>query len=834
MTKTIKKRPYYGATTQTQSPYEQPHRKISRKAAAEGIVLLKNERQVLPIKAGSKVALFGTGASHMVKGGTGSGDVNERDVVSICDGLKNTGYHITSQDWIDEYDRIYTEARINWRDGIMEKVRAVSATGLDFFNIYSTTPFFMPAGPEITSSDTDTAIYVLSRVAGEGADRWDKDGDYYLTAKEKKDIDDLTGLYDRVILVINTGGLIDLSFLDEYEGICSVLQLVQPGMEGGNAFADVISGKVTPSGKLTDTWANRYEDYPNAMTFSHMNGDVNKEKYEEGIYVGYRYFDSFEVPVRYSFGYGMSYTDFEIQTLNITAGTDICVNVKVTNTGSVYSGKEVVQVYVSAPAGELEKEYRRLCGFAKTSNLAPGESENLTIRFPSYQMSSYDDKAAEWILESGVYGIWIGDSLADSKLEALLTLNEKKVVVKVKNICPLKEELKELTLSEEKRKNRYKAMVDAGHAQGAQEIVLDLSSLETKVIDYDAPFEPEDDEAAKIVKGLTTEQLIQLSTGDPGKGQGSSLGAAGISVPGSAGETSTAAYEQGVANIVLADGPAGLRLNQEYSVKDGTVQMPPFEASLEHGFFCGDVEFEGTKYYQYCTAIPVGTLLAQSWDEKLIQEVGAMIAEEMELFGVMLWLAPGMNIHRNPLCGRNFEYYSEDPLVSGKIAAAMTRGLQSIKGCGTTIKHFACNNQEDNRMASDSIVSERALREIYLKGFEIAIKESNPMAIMTSYNLVNGVHAANCRDICTTAARQEWGFDGVIMTDWTTTEHGEDCTASGCMHAGNDLIMPGQLTDQENIRKELAQGTLKEQDLRKCIIRLVRVILRSSLYLDND
>lgn len=831
MAKTIKKRPYYGAISQVQSPYEQPHRDVSRKAAAEGIVLLKNERQVLPVKVGSKVALFGTGASHMVKGGTGSGDVNERDVVSICQGLQNAGYCITSLEWIAEYDRVYTEARIQWRDGIMERVRAVSATGLDFFNIYSTTPFFMPDGPEITSSDTDTAIYVLSRVTGEGADRWDKEGDYYLTAKEKRDIDDLTRLYDKVIFVINTGGLIDLTFLNEYENIYSVLQLVQPGMEGGNALADVISGKVTPSGKLTDTWANRYEDYPNALSFSHMNGKVDKEKYEEGIYVGYRYFDSFEISVKYSFGYGLSYTDFDIQILNITAETDICVNVKVTNIGSVYSGKEVVQVYVSAPVGELEKEYRRLCGFAKTSTLAPGESENLTIRFSSYQMASYDDKAAEWILESGVYGIWVGNSLADSKLEALLTLSEKKVLAKVKNICPLKEELKELSLSKEKRENRYKAFVDAGHAQRIQETILDLSALETKMIDYDASFEP-DDEAAEIAKGLTTEQLIQLSTGDPGKGQGSSLGAAGISVPGSAGETSTAAYEQGVANIVLADGPAGLRLNQVYSVKDCTVQMPPFEASLEHGFFCTDVNFEGIKYYQYCTAIPVGTLLAQSWDEKLIEEVGVMIAEEMEMFGVTLWLAPGMNIHRNPLCGRNFEYYSEDPLVSGKMAAAMTRGVQSIKGCGTTIKHFACNNQEDNRMASDSILSERALREIYLKGFEIAIKESGPMSIMTSYNLINGIHAANCYDICTVAARQEWGFDGVIMTDWTTTEHGEDCTASGCMRAGNDLVMPGQFSDHENIREELNQGTLKEEDLRKCITRLIRVILRSNLYQD--
>lgn len=359
---------------------------------------------------------------------------------------------------------------------------------------------------------------------------------------------------------------------------------------------------------------------------------------------------------------------------------------------------------------------------------------------------------------------------------------------------------------------------------------MNLSGVETEVIDYEAAYEPEDDEAAQIVNGLDTEQLIRLATGEPAKGQGSNLGSAGVSVPGSAGETSTAAYEQGVANIVLADGPAGLRLMQTYGVKDGVIRMPSFEASFEHGFFSQGFQAEGTPYYQYCTAIPVGTMLAQTWNEKLIEETGAMIGEEMEHFGVTLWLAPGMNIHRNPLCGRNFEYYSEDPLVSGKMAAAMTKGVQSVPGCGTTIKHFACNNQEDNRMGSDSILSERALREIYLKGFEIAIRESRPMSIMTSYNLINGIHAANCRDTCTAAARQEWGFDGVIMTDWTTTEHGEDCTASGCMRAGNDLVMPGQFSDHDNMRKELKQGTLKEEDLRRCITRLVRVVLRSGLY----
>ena len=257
-----------------------------------------------------------------------------------------------------------------------------------------------------------------------------------------------------------------------------------------------------------------------------------------------------------------------------------------------------------------------------------------------------------------------------------------------------------------------------------------------------------------------------------------------------------------------------------------------FLASFERGFFSQKKEKKGTTYYQYCTAIPVGTLLAQTWNQDLLHEIGEMIGREMELFQVDLWLAPGMNIHRNPLCGRNFEYYSEDPLVSGMTASAFVRGVQSIAGRGATIKHFACNNQEDYRMGSDSILSERALREIYLKGFEIAVRDAQPMAIMTSYNMINGIHAANHYDLCTKAARDEWGFAGAIMTDWTTTNatpRGE-CTAAGCMRAGNDMVMPGMEMDFESIRTALADGTLDIMDLKRCIWNTIRIILQSGRY----
>lgn len=363
------------------------------------------------------------------------------------------------------------------------------------------------------------------------------------------------------------------------------------------------------------------------------------------------------------------------------------------------------------------------------------------------------------------------------------------------------------------------------------EITIHHFDIRKREVSYERNFHDIPDEAAAFVDRLETEQLILLVTGDISKAQGSNIGAAGNSVPGSAAQTSGCAAGQGLAAIVLADGPAGLRLNKTYQAVDGKPMSMPFEMAIEDGYFArGSIDQRGETYYQYCTAIPVGTVLAQSWDTQIIRECGRAVAQEMDEFGVTLWLAPGMNIHRNPLCGRNFEYYSEDPLLSGVMAAAMTDGVQSRGGCGTTIKHFACNNQEDNRMHSDSIVSERALREIYLKGFEIAVTRSQPMAIMTSYNLINGVHAANSYDLCTRAARNEWGFRGLIMTDWTTTHNGPECTASGCMRAGNDIVMPGCDGDHENLRKELADGTLDIRELKLAAGHLVNIVWQSNQY----
>lgn len=839
MNRKLKETKLTGTVSQAVAPYETEHRKVARKAAEEGFVLLKNDHHILPVAKGTKLALYGSGASNPIKGGTGSGDVNEREVVSIYDGLKQAGYEVTTESWIESFRKQYEQSRLEWRQKIWDAVDASPDDSMSFFNAYASMQYAMPAGDIPEKTDTDTAVYVISRIAGEAADRYEQESDYYLNEKEAEILKTICTLYKNVILLINSGGIIDLSFLDAYENISGVILISQPGMETGNAVASVLSGEVTPSGKLTDTWAYKYEDYPNSKTFSHNNGNVQTEKYEEGIYVGYRYFDTFQVPVRYPFGYGLSYTDFSISVKGIakTAVDSFSVTVSVKNTGDTYSGKEVVQVYVSCPQDKMEKEYRRLAGFAKTALLAPGQSQELTIEIPLYALASFCTQTPGWVLEKGTYGLFAGNSIASASLAGTIHLDADALLVKTEHICPLQEELQELSASKEAvQALRSSWLADADKVPS---LSVKASDLQTTTIVYGKEHDRIAPEVHQFVDSLSVDQLTLLATGDPGKSQNASddqkdsaLGSAGISVPGSAAQTSSCALaDKNLAPIVLADGPAGLRLLQSYPVMNGEIQPVPFEMSIEHGFLTRNVNFENAElYYQYCTAFPIGTLLAQTWDKELLQEVGKAVSEEMNLFCVTLWLAPGMNIHRNPLCGRNFEYYSEDPLLSGKMAAAMTDGVQSVYGCGTTIKHFACNNQEDNRMGSNSVISERTLREIYLKGFEIAVKESQPLSIMTSYNLVNGIHAANNYDLCTKAARDEWGFSGVIMTDWTTTQKGPDCTASGCMRAGNDLVMPGVPNDHKDIKAALADGSLSLEQLKLSIEHLVDIVWKSNRY----
>lgn len=826
-------RTFSGTKDPAVSRRELNNRAIARKAAAEGIVLMKNEG-ILPLQKGSKIALFGAGAGRTIKGGTGSGDVNEREVVSIYQGLTNAGFEITSRAWIEDFETVYKKSREDWRDSIFRESEGRSP--LEFFQIYASHAYTMPFGRKIQEEDfggADTAVYVLARIAGEGADRFNEKGDYYLTDHEKQDLEMIAAHCENVIVVLNVGGQVDLKEILQIPNVKALLHLVQPGMEGGNSLADVLTGDVVPSGKLTDTWAKNYEDFPNAENFSHLNGNVETEKYEESIYVGYRYFESFAVEPEYPFGYGLSYTEFALTEGKVSAD-EISVQTQVTvkNTGAAYAGKEVVQIYASCPQDGMPKEYKRLCGFSKTALLAPGESQTVTVDIPAKALASFEEESGSWIVEKGLYGIWAGNSSATVTLIGTLKVEKDAVLEKVEHICPLEEDLEEMVRPEDVIRRMEAAWHQEAEEKDLVPVIFAPKAMEPVKISENEW----ERKAEELVEKLTEEELIAMVIGEVSKGQENALGAAGIMVPGAAGETSGILEEKyDIPGVSMADGPAGVRLIKKYEVnpENGQIYSNGLLGALEGGFFSTPEEHEGADtYYQYCTAIPVGTLLAQTWNTELLEEVGRAVAEEMQEFGVAWWLAPGMNIHRNPLCGRNFEYYSEDPLISGSMAAAITRGVQSGKGVGTTIKHFACNNQEDNRMGSNSVLSERALREIYLRGFEIAVKTSQPMAIMTSYNRINGVHAANCKDICTVAARQEWDFQGIIMTDWTTTMPQGGSLSWKCVEAGNDLIMPGWQGDSENIREALESGNLKKEDLKKCVKRMLKVIFQTLGYED--
>lgn len=827
----------YSTTDPSVTQRELDNRAVARRAAAAGIVLLKNENHLLPLKKGKKIALYGSGANRTIKGGTGSGDVNERERVTVYQGLVNAGVEVTTTRWITDYDATYQKAREDWRDFLLAEG---GKDMMNFFQVYSSHPFIMPDGRPIDETDvadsaTDTAVYVLGRIAGEGADRMEDKGDYYLTDAQQADVEFLCAHYAHVILVVNAGAQVDLTFTQSLPAIQSILYMVQAGMEGGNALADVLTGAVTPSGKLTDSWARAYGDYPAAATFSHNSGNVEKEYYHEGIYVGYRWFDSFDVEPMFPFGFGLSYTDFSIVPGAVTvdeAAQTVTVTATVTNTGDTYAGQEVVQLYAACPQGTLPKELRRLCGFAKTGLLAPGQTETVTITFPVKSLASFHEDKAAWMAEAGLYGLYVGSSSRSLTLMGALEVAADSLVEQVEHICPLQEPLTEKVRPDDKAIAFTRSMTEELKARALPVLPLTVHPLSPCAIPLSKALE----EARALTDTLTDDQLVHMVVGEVSKGQGSALGSAGIAVPGAAGETSSILEgPYGIPGLPMADGPAGLRLTRSYDVSNDTGLAVPagIFAALEGGFLSEpEVHENVVTHYQFCTAFPVGALLAQTWDPSLLEEVGKAVGREMEEYGITWWLAPGMNIHRDPLCGRNFEYYSEDPILSGIMAAAMTRGVQTVGGVGTTIKHYACNNQEDNRMGSDSILSERALREIYLRGFEIAVKESQPMAIMTSYNLINGVHAANSTDLCTRVARKEWGFAGIIMTDWTTTSPMGGSQAWMCPQAGNDLIMPGSEEDIANIAAALADGRLDRQLLKDCVARLIALAYQSNCYED--
>ena len=794
-----------GSMDQSLSELEIRHRTLAREAAVEGIVLLKNEG-VLPLSTASAIALLGSGAEKTIKGGIGSGDVNNRENISIYQGMKEAGVTITSEDWLEDYEERYKNARNVWKEKILEDAKHVDNP----FDAYANNPFILPEGRAVEArdiADAKAAVYVLSRISGEGKDRRRVKGDYYLSEREAADLFFLNEKKIPVILLLNAGGPIELTdILENTENIKAILNISQPGQESGYAVADILLGNCVPSAKLTATWARRYEDCPFAEDYSYLNGNLDTEEYKEGIFVGYRYFDSFGKKPLFPFGFGLSYTEFKIEFKGIkTSEKELAVEMKVTNIGDTYAGKEVVQIYASLPQTEVKKEYRRLVGYAKTKLLQPGEDETLRITVGQKELAYFSEEKHQWIVEKGTYGIWTGNSSVSLEYSSTVKVEQS---VSLEDTCVLENtaEIEELWKTYECRKTT----ADNSHC-----IVFTPHPEEKKI--YRSAYATEQ----------MAEDLLPLLYGNIAETT-STLGAAGIRVPGTAGETTEGLLDKyGIPSLIMADGPAGIRLQQHYEVDRATdtVYGIGVLGALENGFLVDREEHEGAdQYYQYCTAFPVGTVMAQTWNRDLMQRFGEAVALEMEAFHVNLWLAPGLNIQRNPLCGRNFEYYSEDPFLSGTLAASVTKGVQCHKGCGVTIKHFACNNQEDNRMGVDVKISERTLREIYLRGFEIAVKEGQPTAIMSSYNLVNGVHAANSKDLCTRIARKEWGFDGVIMSDWNTTVPEDGSVAWKCAAAGNDIIMPGNAEDAESIRNAYRNGDLTEEEIRSCAGRILELI----------
>lgn len=821
--KTMGKLKYYTSASRdgSVSAREARNKEIAYNAALEGIVLLKNDG-ALPVKEVGNIALYGAGVSMTIKGGTGSGEVNERHAVTILEGMENAGFTVTTKKWIEDFKQAYADEKKAYAESHKFNLLRLA----DSINLMAD-PMQFPVGREITdedikNSDTDTAIYVVARQAGEGADKKIEKGEFDLKPVEIANIKKIASSYKNSVLVINSGSGMDLSILDEVN-IGAVIYFCQQGMEGGRAFADLIKGKKSPSGKLTDTWVKKYSDIPFHDLFSYLSGDTTQEYYHEGIYVGYRYFDTFKVEPRYHFGFGLSYTTFAIKTTAASIDGDVVtVKAEVENTGSV-AGKEVVEVYVSAPDGNLKKEYQRLVGFAKTKELAPNEKQEIEVKFSASYMASYCEKCASYVLEKGEYIVRVGNSSDNTEASVAIDLAEKAVVSKNKNICTPKERVEEIV-----------PVVRENEADltNAIRLTLDPSAIVTDVVEYKTPETYHSEKVDEIMNRLTVKDMAEVCVGG---GIGGMTASTYLVTPGAVGRTTDKLYKKGLININLSDGPAGLRLQKRSGItKNGKIKMIDVMMDFMNDFpkfikniMCADPE-KCEVVYQHCTAFPVGTALAQSWNEALCEEVGRAVSDEMTEFNVTYWLAPAQNIHRNPLCGRNFEYLSEDPVLTGKISASLTRGVQYIPGNYATIKHFACNNQEDNRNRSNSNVNERALREIYLKGFEICVREANAKSVMTSYNLINGTYTPNNYGTVTEALRNEWGFDGVVMTDWFSTGKGLGRNDLA-IKVGNDMIMPGGGSYKKEILQGLKNGTLTEEELYRATANIVRSIVESDV-----
>ena len=778
------------------------HILLSKEAAKEGMVLLKNEKRVLPLARGTKVALFGKASFDYVKGGGGSGDVTVAYKRNLYEGLTQMSEKVS----------VFEELSDFYRENVKAQYKEGKVPG-------------MTVEPEIPKellqkarAYTDTAIITICRFSGEGWDRksvvdtenknlWASEeemarqsaaifenGDFYLTKAEEAMVTAVKSSFEKVIVVMNVGGMVDTSWFCEDEKIQAVLMAWQGGIEGGLAAAELLTGEGNPSGKLVDTFAKELTDYPSTENFHESERYV---AYTDDIYVGYRYFETIpdkKERVNYPFGFGLSYTTFRIKTKECREQDGyICAQVKVTNLGDV-AGKEVVQAYVKAPQGKLGKPKRVLVSFRKTRLLQPGESQLVTLTWPVEQMASYDDlgkvQKSAYVLEQGEYRIYIGNSVRAAERTDFVYHVDNNVITK-----QLSQKLAPVSLPK-------RMLADGSYEELPMGTPVDtdqneLTPLSVEEMEGFAPrtkareryhlwrntpsqqhhllSEVADGKLSlqEFMTQLSDKELAELLGGQPNTGVANTFGFGNMP-------------EYGIPNVMTADGPAGLRINPE----------------------CG-----------VCTtAWPCATQLACTWNEELVEKVGIAGGAEVKENNIAVWLTPAVNIHRSPLCGRNFEYYSEDPYLTGKLAAAMVRGIQS-NHVGATVKHFALNNKETNRKNSDSRASERAIREIYLKAFEIIVKEAKPWAIMSSYNIVNGYRASENRELLEDVLRGEWGFDGMVTTDWWTNgEHYKE------VKAGNDMKMATGFT--ERLLEALDQGILTRQDMEICAARVLQLILK--------
>ena len=717
---------------------------LLRRVAAEGAVLLEN--RVLPLEKGTRVSLFGRGQQDYFYTGYGSGgDVNAPYTVSPLEGLRGCEDLLVNEDLAAVYG-----------DWIRDNAEKESGWGA--------WPRFHPEMPvtaplvERAAENSDQAVIVLGRASGEDRENVLEPGSYYLTDGEKQMLAAVTARFPDAVLLLNIGAMIDLNFLKDYS-FGAVMILWQGGMESGNAAADLLCGRAVPCGHLTDTAAKDYRSYPSADCF----GNPNANEYREDIYVGYRWFETFHPEdVLYPLGYGLSYTDFSV-TIRHTAPLEF--RAEVVNTGK-FSGKEAVMLFVQKPSGPLGNPARELAAFGKTGLLEPGQRQELTLTVTEYQLSSYDDSGITghkscYVLQGGAYRFYCGRNVRDAAFVGDYVVPALRVFRQMTEACAPE---KAFPVWANQAGEPVRRMAPARTADRKQRILEDLPEDIPMTGDRGILLKDVKEGRASMDAFLAQLDLGELEAISRGAyTMGNPLGARGNA--GVFGGVTESLRKKGIPPITTTDGPSGIRL------------------------------------YDSCSLLPMGTLLACTFDTGLVEELYRAVGEEMKKRGSDVLLAPGMNIHRNPLCGRNFEYFSEDPYLTGRMAAAVVKGIQS-QGVSACVKHFACNNQEVNRTNNDSIVSERALREIYLKGFEICLKLAKPITLMTSYNKINGIWSHYNFELVQTIARKEWGYGGLVMTDWwmryAPSPEFPELTGNGYrVRARVNLLMPGsrRLTD---------------------------------------